>query len=150
MGYKIQLERATMLVCERCARGRHVVSVVNFSASARAQPKKPARMLGRGPKLSPEEDYVVVEGYGELVRRARERMGLTREALAALIGEKESTIRRVEAEQLEPSLDLARKLERALKIKLLERAGEWAAGESSTPGGGDYTLTLGDVAEFRE
>ena len=148
--YKIVLEGAELLVCSRCARGRTVVAVLNLSQSARGQAARrvPAARKPRAPEV---EEYVVVEGYGEIVRKARESMGLTREALAAMVGEKESTIRRIEAEQLEPTLELARKLERVLRVKLLERVGEELTRFESL--GEDYygySLTLGDVAEFRE
>ncbi|MDW8043784.1 MAG: helix-turn-helix domain-containing protein [Nitrososphaerota archaeon] len=65
------------------------------------------------------ERYELVEGYGEVVRRAREARFLTREQLAELVGEKASTIRRIENGELRPSIELARKLEKALKVKLL-------------------------------
>ncbi|MCS7095426.1 MAG: helix-turn-helix domain-containing protein [Thaumarchaeota archaeon] len=65
------------------------------------------------------ERYELVEGYGEVVRRAREARFLTREQLAELVGEKVSTIKRVENGELRPSMELARKLEKTLKIKLL-------------------------------
>jgi putative transcription factor len=148
--YKIVLEGAELLVCSRCARGRTVVAVLNLTQSARGQPARRA-LATRKSRASEAEEYVVVEGYGEIVRKARESMGLTREALAAMVGEKESTIRRIEAEQLEPTLELARKLERVLRVKLLERIGEEL---TRFEGLGEdyygYSLTLGDVAEFRE
>lgn len=92
-------------------------------------------------------EEIIVENYGEIIRSARERMGWTRDVLAAMVGEKESTIRRIEAGQLEPTIDLARKLEKVLKVKLIEELTDY----------GDYSedygyegVTLGDIAEFRD
>uniref|UniRef100_A0A7C4FED4 TIGR00270 family protein n=1 Tax=Thermofilum pendens TaxID=2269 RepID=A0A7C4FED4_THEPE len=148
--YKIVLEGAELFVCSRCAKGRAVVAVLNLSQSGRGQSSR-RTVAARKPRVSKLDEYVVVEGYGEMVRRARESMGLTREALAAMVGEKESTIRRIEAEQLEPTLELARKLEKVLRVKLLERVDEEPAGfEGFGENHYGYSLTLGDVAEFRE
>jgi Predicted transcription factor, homolog of eukaryotic MBF1 len=148
--YKIVFEGAELFVCPRCARGRTVVAVLNLSQGSKGQAARKT-MAARKPRAPEADEYVVVERYGEIVRRARESMGLTREALAAMVGEKESTIRRIEAEQLEPTLELARKLERVLRVKLLERVSEGVAGfDDLGENYRGYSLTLGDVAEFKE
>lgn len=149
-GYRVVIDGAELLVCSACARGRRVLSTTRFSVGVTASATR--KGVGEKPraKASFAEDYLLVEGYGEIVRKARERMGLTREALAALVGEKESTIRRIEAEQLEPTLELARKLERVLKVRLLEHAGGWVSDTGSPGYAEEYSLTLGDVAEFRD
>jgi putative transcription factor len=68
------------------------------------------------------ERYEFVEDLGNVVRKAREARFLTREQLAEMVGEKVSTIRRIENNELKPSFELARKLEKALKVKLLVEA----------------------------
>jgi len=95
-----------------------------------------------------EENYEVVEDYAERIREAREEMGLTREILARMVGEKESTIRRIESGKLTPSIDLAKKLERVLKITLLQPVSEGL--EALREEGEEYYLTLGDVVEFKD
>jgi len=150
VGYRVMIDRAEMLVCGVCARGRRILSTMRFSASLAAGSQRRGINVKPRMKTASAEEYILVEGYGDVVRRARERMGFTREALAALVGEKESTIRRIEAEQLEPTLELARKLERVLKVKLLEQVSEWGVEAGSSGHVEDYGLTLGDVAEFRD
>lgn len=150
VGYRVVIDGAEMLVCGRCARGRRIFSTVRFSASVSGGIQKRELKTKPRTRVTPAEEYLIVEGYGEIVRKVRERMGLTREALAALVGEKESTIRRIEAEQLEPTIELARRLEKVLKVKLLERVSEWEAGADTVGYADEYSLTLGDVAEFRE
>ncbi|MCS7117656.1 MAG: helix-turn-helix domain-containing protein [Thaumarchaeota archaeon] len=78
-----------------------------------------ARLDRYGGIVERVERYELVEGYGEVVRRGREARFLTRERLAELVGEKASTIKRIENGELRPSMELARRLERALRIKLL-------------------------------
>jgi len=57
-------------------------------------------------------------------------------------------IRRIEDGALIPPIDLARKLERILKVKLVEVVAEERP--SGTGVGGSWEPTLGDVAIFRE
>ena len=69
------------------------------------------------------EDLALVEGYGFIVRRSREEKGLSQEKLAKLVGEKVSVIKKIETEKLIPSDELVRKLQNALKVKLIEEGG---------------------------
>lgn len=87
-------------------------------------PSMPARPRTRGDILERIERYEYVEGYGAAVRRARESMGLTREELAAHVQEKSTVIKKIENEELRPSLQLARKLEKALRITILREVSE--------------------------
>jgi len=147
IAYRIVLDGAEMIVCPRCAHGKTVLGTVRLGLS---QPKQVSRQ--KQPMRTTREDVeeVIVDGYGDIIRQAREKMGLTRELLAVMVGEKESTLRRIEAGQLEPTIDLARKLEKVLKVKLIERysVGEGAYYSDRDIGG--YDVTLGDIAEFKE
>jgi putative transcription factor len=89
----------------------------------------------------------VVSDCSVKVKRAREEMGLTQEVLAKLTGEKVSVIRRIEAGKLKPTLDLAKRLERVLKVSLVEEV-EVAKGSEQLKLKAD--LTLGDVVVVRE
>ncbi|MCD6592139.1 MAG: TIGR00270 family protein [Thaumarchaeota archaeon] len=72
----------------------------------------------------PGEDLELVEDFGEIVRKARMSLGLTQEELAKQIGEKSTVIKKIEANELKPSIALAKKLEKFLKITLLVPAEE--------------------------
>jgi len=112
-----------------------------------AAPRRERRRGGSG--LGGVEKYEVVEDYAQRVRRARERLGLTQKELAVKARVGENVIKRIEAGTLVPPIDLARRLERILGVKLLEPVAE----EFEEPGGGgseDFYLTLGDIAELRE
>jgi putative transcription factor len=89
-----------------------------------------------------------VDNFGEVVKKARENLGLSREALAAALGVKETVLRRIEAGQLQPDYALAKKLEKTLGVRLLVEVAEEGAAKS-----GDRLergLTLGEVAEIRD
>jgi len=90
------------------------------------------------------ERYEFVEDLGNVVRKAREAKFLTREQLAEMVGEKVSTIRRIENDELKPSFELARKLEKVLKVKLLVEATDEVL-ERVVTRAQRRGLTIGDV-----
>ncbi len=115
----------------------------------RSTPPRPRRSTGSVDRLA--ERYEVVPDYAERVRRARERLGMSQEELAIRVKERVNVIKRIEAGTLVPTVDLARRLEKVLGIKLLEPVVE----EDFGVGGGgrrrrDFELTLGDIVEIRE
>lgn len=144
----VVVERATLDVCDRCARfGTPVdtkpVSDKGVTALRRATGSR--KTSGGTSNL----EYDVVDGYGALIRSARERLGLTQEDLGKKVSEKSSTVHRLESESLAPSIALARKLERYLKVKLLEKEGseEEIAGPAGSAEGG---VTLGEVIHLKK
>jgi len=98
--------------------------------------------------LRPSEPQLeVVPDYDVKVKKAREEQGLTQEVLAKLVGEKLSVIKRIEMGKLKPSLDLARKLEKALKVRLVEEPKTAKPIQQPRP---RLELTLGDVAVIKD
>ena len=108
--------------------------------------KRPAGLL-------PGEDLELVENYGELVREARIGMGLTQEELASQVGEKATVIKKIEHGEFRPSIELAKKLEKILRIRLLVPAEEEPSSEirryivKPGPAGG---VSLGDLLKKRQ
>jgi transcriptional regulator, XRE family len=47
-------------------------------------------------------------------------MGLSQDILASYLGEKVSVIKKIEAGKLKPTLDLAKKIEKLLKVNIIE------------------------------
>ncbi len=96
----------------------------------------------------------VVEGYGRIVRQARERAGLTRQELARKLFILENVLERIENEHLKPNEAVAKKLEKELGITLLGPRGEedrqkpqsFSTGSSTTGRG----LTLADLVEIKK
>ncbi len=168
----VEIEGAVLVLCEQCSR-RYATSKRRPLSSAQSiqntrhlqlSQTPPASLRVReGPRtttyrlvtrrtqskigIKPER-FEVVENYAELVRRARQSIGITREELARIAGVKESIIRRIEEGQLMPDVELARKLEKVLRIKLLVPAED--TGEIIGRKSGATDLTLGDVIEIRK
>jgi len=92
------------------------------------------------------EDYEYVEGFGSLVRRARESLGLSQEELASLIKEKATVIRKIEQGELHPPIDLAKRIEKVLKIRIVQASVEENP-PVKVPRGqpGEATYTLEDL-----
>jgi putative transcription factor len=101
----------------------------------------------RSPVTVPEET-VVVEGFGSLVRRAREELGLTHEDLGRRIGEKTSVIRKVETERMIPDHRLAGKLEHTLGLKLLTQLTEPKVPHSFSSS--SRGVTLGEIVQLKD
>ncbi len=138
---RIMVERAILTVCPHCA---HMGTPVKVAPPPRPKPRRAAvKSLPKNFEV-PE----LVDNYPDLIRSARERWGFSREELAQKVGEKESVIRRLEQGAMEPTLELARKLERVLKISLIIQPKSLepsSASSSVLP-----PLTLGDVVVIRE
>ncbi|MCD6094959.1 MAG: TIGR00270 family protein [Thermoprotei archaeon] len=145
---KIRLDGVILNVCNACAK-RYSKYVIRDSAIQRSMPR-PRRVvrIRTQPKLR-ELEYEIVEDFNVRIRKAREELGLTRELLAQELGEKESVIRRIEEGRLVPTIDMARKLERILKIKLLEPA-ESVSYEKYVKKRGGPILTLGDIVVIKD
>lgn len=142
--YHIRLEGVTLTVCEKCAL-KHSDKLISYMTR---EERRRIRTLRRKAPTIKMLEYDIVEDYAERIRRAREELGLTRELLAREVGEKVSVIRRIEEGKLVPTLELARKLERILGIKLVISAEEEKEEEYFKEYGEE--LTLGDIAVLEE
>lgn len=130
---KIELEGSIVEVCERCVKfGRRVVEKREY---------KPTRRKSKGLKI--EE---LIPGYGSLIKSYREKIGLTRKEFAERLAEKESVIKRVEEEKMEPTEELRRKIERFLRISLLKKYEEKVRLREKKK---KLELTVGDVVELK-
>ena len=90
---------------------------------------------------------IITPDYSELIKKKREKLGLKQEELAKKIAEKESIIHKIESGQFEPSVELARKLEKFLNIKLIEQHEEVKVSLGKK---GEGAATLGDVVVIRK
>ncbi|MGV8151309.1 MAG: helix-turn-helix domain-containing protein [Candidatus Woesearchaeota archaeon] len=115
--YDADIEGTSMKVCADCSR---------FGSNKRGANVRVVVKQKRFEEQSPE--YVFVEGYGRLVKNAREKIGLKQDEMAKRLNERESLLHQIESEHLKPSVALAKKLERELKIKIIE---EIKSGENS-------------------
>lgn len=134
-GREIFVESARLTVCKNCARYGTAVK------------KKPKKSTQKPVFYSPKADFEIREDYPSVVRKAREKRELTQKDLARQINEKESVIHRVETGHMQPSRKLARKLENALDITLLEKIEEPKIAHRRRHAD---ELTIGDIIRIKK
>ena len=121
--YQCEVEGTMMNVCEDCSRFGSVKGKSN-KAGVRV-------VVQDSKKVEPSEpEYIFVQGYGNIVKNAREKLNLKQEDFAKKINEHKSLIHQVESEHIKPNILLARKLERELHIKIVDEV----KGERYEPG----------------
>ncbi len=135
---KTKIESSVMLTCNECSK---------FGKVQREPPKaRKPRPVKRSPRFrEPSEE--VIEDYNVIIREGREKKRWTREELAEKIYEKASVINRIESGKMIPDIKLAKKLERILDIKLIEKTESIKAddlGPSVRRG-----ATIGDIARIK-
>lgn len=140
----VRVEQAVMRVCHHCARYGVEVPRVRVQQNKPYKPVIPSGVTVKTQALG--EEVEVVNDYALRIKKAREEYGLTQELLARRINEKLSVIKRIEAGKLMPPLEVARRLEKALKITLIkpvEKAAEkvWNFKKPE--------LTFGDIVEVK-
>lgn len=91
-----------------------------------------------------ETNQTFVYGYGEKIRKAREIKELARDEFAKRINEKESVIKRIEEEQMEPTEELTKRIENFLGINLREKYEEHRMRKEQKKG----KLTVGDIVRI--
>ncbi len=136
--YRI-IEGGRMTVCGRCAR---------FGSADWDPNRVQMRTRGRPPPRRPRseveaaETLELVEDYGEKIRKARQKRRLTVEDFARMISEKESVVKKLEREELNPDRKLVRKIRNALNVDILEVGEPTRAPVSGRPA---TARTLGDI-----
>ncbi len=136
---EVEMEGTVVLVCEKCA-----------SLGKEVRTPKPKKREAR--LAEPEIVEEIMENYGTLIKTKREQMKMTQEELARKIMEKASLIAKIERGEIKPSIELAKKLERTLGIKLVERVvyDTLAKNEDEDIARDKTVLTLGDLIKIKE
>jgi len=147
--HKIIIDGVKLIACGECAKTSSSRWGLESKPALRKRPllKRPLLRSGRV-KREGFEELELVEDYGSLIRRTREKLGFSCEELGRKIGERVSVLRKVEMNKMVPDQRLAKKLEHFLRIKLLVKPPtEIAEGK---PVQKPYELTLGDVVSIRK
>lgn len=110
--YVVDVEGVELRVCTKCASGKRIMSKPETRPIAKPRYTRVRKN---------EEEPSLREDYGNIMRRARERMKLPLGVLAEMLNEKETLLLRVEQGKTLPSASLIKKLEKALGIRLYEK-----------------------------
>jgi putative transcription factor len=148
--HRVVIDGARLVTCTGCAKYA-TATWQHRDDPKREVPRRKAR--GRPPQRVPaplvREDLVLVEDFGNRIRKGRERLRFSHEELSREIGERVSILQKLEVGKMIPELSLTRKLERALKITLLHNVAAVDYGSAPLTKQKPSELTLGDVVVMR-
>jgi len=105
------VEGSILKVCKTCVKFGEAIEI---KKSVSEEPKDEV-------EVTKKEEIIedIVKDYPVKIKKARESLKMLQKELAERIAEKESVIHNLESGHLVPSLDLAKKLEKFLNIKLI-------------------------------
>jgi putative transcription factor len=118
----VDLGSYKLTACPSCARSlrastKRVMEIKEEKTPPRIK-EEPARPTVR--RKQPGE-IELIEGFGRIIKKARENLGLTIDQLAKALGIKSSLLRHIEAEEMLPSAEIVKSLERILEISITVR-----------------------------
>jgi putative transcription factor len=142
-GYKAEIEGTLMDVCRNCARYGKTVS----SPRRKGRDFRSRKPKTRQPYSEEELNLTIISNYGQTIKQKREKIGLSQEDFAKHINEKSSLIGKIETNQFEPSIKLAKKIEKFLHISLIERSEETPRQKQAK---NKDTLTIGDLIQIKK
>ncbi|HLC73405.1 MAG TPA: multiprotein bridging factor aMBF1 [Candidatus Nanoarchaeia archaeon] len=108
------IEGVILNVCDRCSKHGKVIAIPESFKDSKF---KNSKRIFRG--LS-EIEHSLKRQYGNTIKNARTKLNLSQEELARKILIKESLLRGIENNKIEPSLALVKKLESFLSIRITE------------------------------
>ena len=144
--YRI-IEGGRMTVCGQCSKfgsGDWDPRQVNVSQNQR-RPAQPRRLRN---DLEAAEELELIDNYGELIRKSRQKKKLSVEDFAKKINEKESVVKKMEKEEMNPPAKLIKKIENTLNIRILERGEAPSRVQISTKA--TSGRTLGDIMKLSQ
>lgn len=142
--YKTNIEGSTMNVCINCR------SLGKVMHEVRPETRRDLKNQKRVAETKVVVEKVILEkirdDYANIIHKEREKRKMTQEEFSKMLNEKESLIHHIESGKNPPSLTLAKKLEKALRISLIETYEEKHKTIKTNTG----ELTLGDFIKIKE
>ncbi|MEM0155065.1 MAG: multiprotein bridging factor aMBF1 [Thermoplasmataceae archaeon] len=133
---KIRVDGAILNVCDACAKfGRPVENMRSYSPAQRVTSASTV-MMPEKPKYTPPpvrskqvyrkprddiENLDIDPDYAIIIREAREKLSWTQEELARKIQERKNVLSSIERGELMPDVRVARKLEKLLEVKIIQK-----------------------------
>ena len=133
--FRILIEGTEMMVCKECSQHGKILP-----HKKKVEKSKIKKVIPYSRDIFKEMNKDLIPNWGKEIKRARERKRMTREELGAKVGEKTTTIAKIENEELRPRDETVKKLEKVLEIKLFQEIGNAIIKPKKTK-----PLTLGDL-----
>ena len=139
---RVIIEGTEMMVCSSCAAYGKPVAVPKRKVPV-SIPSSKKEYYGKD--IFEKMDKEIVPDWGKRIRKARENRGLTRQQLGAMIGEKTNTVAKIENQELRPSDEKAKKIEKLLNSVLFHDVKPAIIKKKDVRG-----LTIGDLLKKDE
>ncbi len=136
---RAEVEGTELAVCDGCGKYGTILGKV--------EEKKEVVLPKRRVVNKEEIEESVVFDFSNKIKMARERKGMKQEEFAGFLNEKWSVVQKWEGGSLRPKIGAARKLEKILRINLVEKREEGKV-ELKEVKSGD--MTLADVIKVRK
>ncbi len=151
-GQKVLIEGAKIMVCQSCAKeGKIVYEPPKRSFQKKAIKSKPHTSTKLYREAEKFEKIEIIPNYADLIHNARISRGLNQDQFAQKLNEKPSLLRRIEAGKVEPTLELAKKIEKVYQIKLIKEIDKLEpSAQSSKYMKKSNSSTLGDIAFIKK
>jgi|TARA_B100002003_G_C14002291_1_gene483818 putative transcription factor len=135
------IEGTELNVCNDCAKFGKIIRKI--------EPIRTQKEVKRNQQKEDEEEIIerIIENFGKIIKEGREKLNLKQDEFANKINEKASIIHSLESEHHEPNIKLANKIEKFLKIKLIE---EETVEETNLNTTKSENLTIGDLIKKKE
>lgn len=147
-GVRVLIEEAKITVCQACAKHGKKIYIPQISKPKQTKSLQTKRTFK---KLELDDGLEIVSDYYHKIRKVRQSLSLNQDHFAQKLNEKPSLIRRIEAGKVEPTIKLAKKIEKVYNIRLLKKRDESEASVST-----DKFLkrstgrSLGDIAFIKK
>ena len=152
-GEKVLIEGAKLTVCQSCAQFGIKIKLkpkmMDTSKALYPKPKSSTRKVVHRREI--EESVEIVRDYATRIRNVRNARGFNQDQFAQKLNEKPSLLRRIEAGKVEPTIKLAKKIEKVYNIKLLKKIDEIEpTGHQSQYMKKSNGSSLGDIAYVKK
>ncbi|KKN06972.1 hypothetical protein LCGC14_1071920 [marine sediment metagenome] len=122
-GLRVLIEGGKITVCLNCAQyGEKLTELSSNSSSKKHRTSgKTKQRKRRVYEKNLRDEIEIVPDFAKKIRNARNSLGLNQDQFARKLNEKPSLLRRIETGRAKPTVKLAKKIEEAYKIKLLQK-----------------------------
>ncbi|MCK5043221.1 MAG: TIGR00270 family protein, partial [Candidatus Aenigmarchaeota archaeon] len=110
---KTSLEGADIEACYSCVPGKKERTYDGPRRNVKKDFKK-------RPEL-PKVNFEFVDDFGDIIKKAREKADITQKDFGLMVNEHSSVIQKIEHNDLKPRLGLAKKIEKKLKIRIINK-----------------------------
>ncbi|HLD79981.1 MAG TPA: multiprotein bridging factor aMBF1 [Candidatus Nanoarchaeia archaeon] len=131
----VEVEKVEMKVCQNCAK----YGAIKKQLGEVRLPQK---------KMHTEPAFLVAGNYAGVLRQAREKQKLSQEDFAKFLQERESIVAKWEQGKMQPSVEVARRLEKVLGVSLVVEDVEQAVEKEKNVKSDGFTL--GDFMKVRK